>query len=173
MAKEEDELENFKKRVSIEEPNKVKKPKTVAGIKITDYNLALTEVSEILKQLGKEYTDKIPQEVLELIEKNKYKNSNFKFDINKKIADQEIHDETLEVLAYLNCNYWLEGNEKNNYEKLLQENYYKIEDEKRKKYNPEDVFKKNRNSSQELQIQVTKTSIWSKIIKKISGLIKK
>lgn len=137
-----------------------------------DYQLAFAETSEILKQLGKKYIDKIPKEVLNLIEDQKNKNINFKFDINKKIADQKIHNETLEVLAYINYNYWLDSNEKNNFEKVLQKNFNEIENDKRKKYNPDSIFKKT-NNTQELQIQVVKMSFWKKIIKRIGALIKK
>lgn len=140
--------------------------------KNNDYQLAFAETSEILKQLGKKYIDKIPKEILNLIEEQKNKNINFKFDINKKIADQKIHNETLEVLAYINYNYWLDSNEKNNFEKVLQKNFNEIENDKRKKYNPDSIFKKT-NNTQELQIQVVKMSFWKKIIKRIGALIKK
>ncbi len=140
--------------------------------KNNEYQIAFAETSEILKQLGKKYIDKIPKEVLNLIEEQKNKNINFKFDINKKIADQKIHDETLELLAYINYNYWLDSNEKNNFEKVLQKNFNEIENDKRKKYNPDSIFKKT-NNTQELQIQVVKMSFWKKIIKRIGALIKK
>lgn len=141
--------------------------------KNNDYQLAFAETSEILKQLGKKYIDKIPKEVLNLIEEQKNKNINFKFDINKKIADQKIHNETLEVLAYINYNYWLDNNEKNKFEKVLQNNFNEIENDKRKKYNPDNIFKKTNNDTQELQIQVVKMSFWKKVIKRIGALIKK
>ena len=140
--------------------------------KNNEYQLAFAETSEILKQLGKKHIDKIPKEVLNLIEEQKNKNINFKFDINKKIADQKIHNEKLEVLAYINYNYWLDSNEKNNFEKVLQKNFNEIEKDKRKKYNPDSIFKKT-NNTQELQIQVVKMSFWKKIIKRIGALIKK
>lgn len=141
--------------------------------KKTDFYMAFTETSEILKQLGKKYIDKIPKEVLNIIEQYKYENSNFKFDINKKIEDQEIHNETLEVLAYINYNYWLDNDDKSNFNRLLQNNFNKIESEKRKKYNLEALFQKKEDYSKELQIQVAKMCFWKKIIKKIGELIKK
>lgn len=141
--------------------------------KTTDYYLAFTEISEILKQLGKKYIDKIPQEVLNVIEQNKYENSNFKFYISKKIGEQKIHKETLEILAYLNYNFWLDNVEKSKFEKILQRNSYEIDCIKREKYNPEDIFKKKKKNVQELQIQVVKESFGKKIIKKIGELIKK
>ena len=107
-----------------------------------------------------------------MIENQKNKNINFKFDINKKIAEQKIHNETLEVLAYINYNFWLDSNEKNNFEKVLQKNFNEIENDKRKKYNPDSIFKKT-NTTQELQIQVVKMSFWKKIIRRIGALIKK
>lgn len=140
---------------------------------MADYCLAFTETSEILRQLGKKYIDKIPKEVLNLIEQQKYKDNNFKFDINKKIADQEIHNETLEVLAYINYNYWLENEDKIIFEKILQKNLNLIENEKREKYKPDDIFKKRNPISKKLQIQVVEISFWKKIIRKIGELIKK
>ena len=139
--------------------------------KESDYYIALTEISEILKKLGERYIEKIPQEILNLIEQYKDKDSNFTFDITKKIADQNIHNETIEMLAYINYNYWLDKEDKIKFERILQNNFEKIESEKRKKYDPENIFK-NKNNIEELKLQVVEESFWKKIIKKIGELIK-
>lgn len=145
---------------------------------MTNYEIAFSETNEILKQLGEKYISKIPKEILELIVTHKDKNHRFSFDINKKIEDQNIHDETIEVLAFLSYNYWFADEDKKKLGNILQTNLNELEEEKKKNYNLANMFKKKNdininNDLNELSVLKTKVGFWHRIINFIGDFIKK
>lgn len=80
---------------------------------LVDYGIALAETDEILGKMEEEYIAKIPKEIIEYIVKYKNKDWKFKYNLEKELEEQDIHIETIEILSYLNLNYWSEGEEKN------------------------------------------------------------
>ena len=105
-----------------------------------EYSNAYTEVLEILKYVKKEDYEKIPKEIINIFKKQSNKNYNFKFDITKKINDQEILYKTKIILAILFRDYWATDRQK---EIILSKEKFDrslIENEKREKYNPDKLF---------------------------------
>jgi len=86
---------------------------------------ALVEVDEILKYLVDYERKKIPNEVFEFIAKNKDQNYKWELDKNKKFNEQNLMEETLGILAYINMKYLL-----TNEQSRLMEKFYKMNDKK-------------------------------------------
>ena len=72
----------------------------------------LTEVDEILKYLPKESFNKIPLNILEYINKNKDNNYIWKFDEEKKLYEQNLNNDTIAILSYINAEYLVNPEQK-------------------------------------------------------------
>lgn len=67
---------------------------------------AYAEVDAILNLMDERYTKMIPKKIRTMIKAKKTKDYNKKIVSNKSLAEQEISDEALSILAALNYNYW-------------------------------------------------------------------
>ena len=105
----------------------------------------LVELDEILNQLNKEELSKIPVDIRNAITEKKDKQYIWRYDKSKKLEDQNINRKTIAMLSYLNMEYLLNEEQKLVMKKLHRINEAKQEEEKRKKYNPENLFKKDSN----------------------------
>lgn len=138
---------------------------------------AYTEVLEIIKYFPKEEYNKIPLEKIQYFQKNM--DNNYNFIINPKIdlRKQNISKEANAIIIKLYYDYFATEDEKNKIYERLKLNQNKLEEKKREKYNPDDIFKnKNLNFNKEkldiIKIQEDKISIFSKIINKIKSLFR-
>ena len=78
----------------------------------TKERIAFKEANEIINIMGKEYEDKIPKKLLELLkneEEKEYK-TNIKRDLDFK--HQNISRTALILLNYINRKYWIDSEEK-------------------------------------------------------------
>ncbi len=139
---------------------------------------AYTEAVVIINNLKKEDYDKIPISYINYLEENCNPNYEFKYDISKRFSQQKVLDETKSVMFYLFEKFGATDKQKQiveNYKKLY---YQKIEEEKKKIYDPNDIFKQSNkstieniveNSSNDNKIIIynEQQNIFSKIIKKI------
>ncbi len=110
-------------------------------------NKRLCEVEYILNKLEKSYQGKIPKEIWQFINENKDKTYIYNCDDNKKLIDNNIHIDTIAILTYINIQYLLNEEQKkliNN--KLLNDNSI-FENNMREKYNPDNLFKKQKNEA--------------------------
>ena len=144
---------------------------------MANYYIAIAEANEILNYVENKYISKIPTDFFEMIRTYKTESCNFKYDITKSLSEQECHKETLELLSYINYNFWLDEKEKDNYKKIYYNNFIKIEDEKREKYNPDNLFKEknenNTNKEEYLPVLIKdNTNFFVKIIRKLIAIIK-
>lgn len=138
------------------------------------YLKAYKEVIEVLKFVPKESVDKIPQTMIDTFKEKMDLNYDFKVDINKSFEEQELLDETKAILANIFRDYWATPYQKERI--FAKENYdrQKMEEEKKDRYNPNDIFnKKNKvdnesrikeNNSNSLPIEVKKDKFYQKII---------
>jgi len=121
--------------------------------------MAYAEVVEVLDNMSLEDKNKIPEKVYDFfIEKS---SKDYIKHLNKNIAlcDQEIREDTKEILAILLTNYWCKTeNEKNNLLKLFRANELKYQEELREKYNPDDIFRK-RNQKIETKENIIKNEV--------------
>lgn len=127
-----------------------------------------SEVYDILNMLGTEYIEKIPTKLYTHIEKERNKNKINNFSLDKSIENQNINDETMDFIAYLNMQYWTDAEERERLIQRYSENDLRIEQELYKKYNPDNIFKKSVNTQNETEhihteLVVYKQSIFTKI----------
>ncbi len=108
------------------------------------YAKAYKEVLEIIKYFPKEEFNKIPKEKTEFFKQNM--DQNYKFSINPQIdlSKQNISKEANAIIVNLYQDYFATEEEKAKINKILELNELKAEQEKRKKYNIEDIFKNKR-----------------------------
>ena len=146
---------------------------------MANYYMALDEVDEILNHMDNKFISKIPNDIIEIIRNYKSGNNNFKYDLTKPLSEQNLQKETLEILSYLNYNFWLNEDDKKKYKKIYYDNFLKNENEKRLKYNPDDIFKdrlKNNIEPKEnvlMPIKKEKNNFFINLIRKLKAIIKK
>lgn len=87
-----------------------------------EYNKRLVEVDEILRHLCQTDYNKIPEEIKEVIEKNKDKEYVWKYDNTKKLKEQDVSDDTIAIVSYINMEYLLNDEQKKFVERLHEQN---------------------------------------------------
>lgn len=98
-----------------------------------DKKIIYSEVFEILKNIDKEMVMKIPNDVLKIIKSNRDPNYNKHINWNKKLSEQNLQKETINIIGFLNYNYWCDTTEKKEkYQNIVLNNKYKVEHEKSK-----------------------------------------
>lgn len=105
------------------------------------YRKAYTEVLEILSHFPSNEYSKIPSERIEFYKKNMDKDYIYKINPEKALSEQDISIEANAILVSLFRDYFASEKEKQILNNLLNENQKRLEDEKRKKYNPNKIFK--------------------------------
>lgn len=85
---------------------------------MVDYNKRLVEVYEVLKYLSEDDYRKIPKSLIEAIKQNKDKNYNWYYNAAKKLKDQDLCDDTIAILSYINMNFLLNDKQKEFVNKL-------------------------------------------------------
>ena len=156
------------------------------------YNMAYAEVLEILKYLPESELRKIPQDEIKFLENNMDKNYKFAIDPEKALEEQNISRKANAILVVYFKKYFTNDVQKQKLNEILTRNQQIVENEARKKYNPEDIFRKNNNQTidnnqnvknqQKLdekketgnkQLAPYKKSIFRRIIEKIKNFFKK
>ncbi len=107
-----------------------------------NYKKALKQVYMILKFVGKDITDKIPIDMLNFIEENMDKDYFFVLDENIELEEQELMDETLGIISLIWRDYLCSDEERKKLQAEDSERQKQFENEQRKKYNPDSIFKK-------------------------------
>jgi len=91
------------------------------------------------------------------------KDYNFKVDINKSFEEQELLPETKAIFANIFRDYWATPAQR---EKILAKEKYdrrKIEEEKREKYNPDNIF--NDKQNEKIQAETEENNLPTEIKK--------
>lgn len=117
-----------------------------------EYANAYKEVIEILKYIPKEEYDKIPKNRIALFEKKANKNYKFTYNPNVSLEKQNVSKRANAIIVILFRDYWATPEQR---KKIIAKQNYdrkKMEMEKVKKYNPDDIFK-NKNVNDQIQRQ--------------------
>lgn len=109
----------------------------------TSYAKAYTEVLEIIKYFPKEEYDKIPTEKIEFYENNMDQDYIFTINPELDLSEQNISPEANAIIINLFTDYFATEEQKSKIKNILEENSQKEELEKREKYNPDNIFKKD------------------------------
>ncbi len=154
------------------------------------YSNAYVELIEILKRLPTDEFNKIPKIYVDNLNKNKNQNYHFIYDETKEPNEQNFMTETKAIFVDLYIRYIATDDEKDVWKEYDKYCFQKIENEKKKKYDKDNLFDSNsnkieRNSKEKLDkknIDATDNSIENKgnlivynesFIKKIFNAIKK
>lgn len=111
------------------------------------YSKAYVEVLEIISHFSEEDFKKIPKSEIDFYNENKDNEYEFKINLNIDLNEQNISREANAILVALYRDYFATENQKQILEKLLKQNEQKEEEKKREKYNPDDIFKKDKEDS--------------------------
>lgn len=145
------------------------------------FSKAYVEVLEILSNISKEDVNKIPRDILNVMEKNKDKNYTFEFDNDKTLEEQSLMRETKAILAYIFVNYWSSPEQKETIEKKFNNDIRKSEKSKEEKYST-DIFEtirenkeneKQRKKCENMQIKAyRKENFLSRLFRKMKKIFK-
>lgn len=133
-----------------------------------------SEVYQVLNLLGNEYIDKLPKSLFNMLEEKRDINYEPKYTEDIPLNKQNIKNETLSIIALLHLNYWCENvNEKNELNQMLKNNEDRYQDELRKKYDSDNIFKKRVQENiikKEVALVEYKEPIFRKLINKIKNI---
>ena len=68
-----------------------------------------SEVYEVLMCLGERFIEKIPYKLMNLIKEEKLDSYNPKYDLSLPLEEQNIKEETIDMIALFYLNYWCES----------------------------------------------------------------
>lgn len=134
-----------------------------------------TQVYEILEILGDEYISKIPIELYENIKNNRDKQYITNIDIDMEFNEENLSQEALELLAFINMEYWVDDTKKDE----LNKKYRKIYENVKGLDDIEKIFKKrafsenNIDNIKSVEIIKYKNSFLNNLLNKIKKLLKK
>lgn len=136
----------------------------------------LVEVECVLNKMNEQNIKKIPQEFWEFLNKNKDINYNFKYDDSKSITENNVHIDTISLLTYINMNFLLDAEAKKEMISLLNEDEIIAEEQRRKQYNPDSIFKNRidkhiEQTSENVNMIEYKESVFQKIISKLRNFL--
>ena len=103
-----------------------------------EYSIAFAEVLDILQHSEIEIIEKIPLEIIKKIKEKSSKEYVSKIDKDKNIA---ISDKAEAILAVIYQDYLCEDDEIDEFNNQIIENEKYYQEELRKKYNPDKIFK--------------------------------
>ena len=147
---------------------------------IDNYPKAYKEVLEVLKYVPQESVDKIPEEMLNMFKLKMDESWYFKIDENKPFEEQNLLDETKAIFANIFRDYWATPYQREKIEAREKYELEKIEEEKRKKNNPDDIFKNNKvqeEKTQEIEnslpVEVKREKFFERLVNFIKKLFNK
>lgn len=88
-----------------------------------------SEVYAILNMLGKEYIDKLPKDIYNIIEEEKSSEYNPVYATTVALDRQVVKKESISIIAFLHLNYWCNEEEKIKLRELFDENEDKYQEE--------------------------------------------
>lgn len=145
------------------------------------YGVAYSEILEILKYIPIEDYNRIPKEKIEIFETYANKEYTFEYDPNKTLKEQNVSNITKEIIILLFRDCWATEVQRNKI--IAKQNYdrIKLEEKKKEKYNPNDLFRKNdinknilNQSKENMQVIEYKEQKWyQKIFTKILKIFRK
>lgn len=140
---------------------------------------AYSEIDEFLGLLSEEQRNEIPKKLRDFFKEEKDIEYIKNIDKDIPIKDQNLKEETLAIIALLNLQYWCKDEEeKKRLKAIYAQNEKEYQDMLYEKYNPNDIFKKDKtttetNIKQEENMKIIeyKEPIFKRIINKILNFL--
>lgn len=140
---------------------------------------AVVELNTILENTSPEVLEKIPEKFIKFMKSIASTTYQFEYDKTKPLEEQNIKPKTKGLIALIYKDFLCDEKEKqeylNNISKVLED----VEQEKRKMYNPDDIFKKKvqkevkEERTNNLSLQIKQENLLVKIISFIKRLFGK
>lgn len=107
------------------------------------YSIAIAETLFYLKGINQKDIEKIPKNFIKFLNENASSNYICDFDYTKPLNELNLTKEAKGLISMICLNYWCETEEqKTHFKNKLDENEIKYQEELKKKYNPDTMFKK-------------------------------
>ena len=144
------------------------------------YSEAATEVLTILEHTEIEEVNKIPKNFIKFLKENSSKTYKTDFDFSKPINELNLKQKTQSILAIIYLKYWANEEEKKAFKKRINENEEKYQQELKKQYSTDNLFKTKKgiienfeNQTQKnLMPEVKKENFIQKIINKMKKIFR-
>ena len=139
---------------------------------------AAVEFNSILEYTSEDLKNKIPKKFLEFLQSIQSETYKFEYDKTKKLDEQKLKPKTRGLIALVYQDYICNDAEKEEYIQKSQKIIQQIEENKREKYNPNDIFKdkkieNDKDTTNTVEIVEYKESIIKRIIRKIKNIFTK
>lgn len=139
---------------------------------------AAVEFNSILEYTSEDLKNKIPKKFLDFLQSIQSETYKFEYDKTKKLDEQKLKPKTRGLIALVYQDYICNEAEKEEYIQKSQKLIKQIEESKREKYNPNDIFKdkkieNDRDTTNTVEIVEYKESIIKRIIRKIKNIFTK
>lgn len=136
-----------------------------------------SEVYQVLNILGNEYITRLPKSLYNMLEEKRDTTYNPKYTDEITLDMQNIKKESLNILALLHFNYWCDSYEqKLELQNILEENEKVHEENLKKKYDSENLFKNKKNvytkktAENSMAVVEYKENIFKRFINKIKNI---
>lgn len=147
--------------------------------KIINYKKALVEVDAVLSCLDYNEYKKIPTNIINAIENNKDEEYMYEYDEELEYEDWSLMPETKAILYNIFKQYLATEEQRKYLQQKERLENYKIESKKIKKYNSENLFKKEKGQEEEKNVQeennkliVKRDSSFKKILEKLKSIFR-
>ena len=135
-----------------------------------------SEVYSILNLLGKEYIDKLPKQLYQMIQEKRDISYCPSYDMSIDINEQNISEQALAMITLFNMKCWSNEEEKEKIQKSLDENEKEYQAKMEKIYDLSFLKKEQSNAGENIEIKeitVYKENLFTKILNKLKSLFKK
>ena len=145
--------------------------------KINNYKKALVEVDAVLSCLDYNEYKKIPSNIIDAIEINKDEEYTYDYDEELEYEDWSLMPETKAILYNIFKKYLATEEQRKYLQQKERLENYKIESEKIKKYNSENLFKKEKEAKKVEQEEnneliVKRDSSFKRILEKLKSIFR-
>lgn len=145
--------------------------------KIINYKKALVEVDAVLSCLDYNEYKKIPANIIDAIENNKDEEYTYDYDEELEYEDWSLMPETKAILYNIFKKYLATEEQRKYLQQKERLGNYKIESEKIKKYNSENLFKKEKEvkkveQEENNELIVKRDSSFKKILEKLKSIFR-
>ena len=145
--------------------------------KINNYKKALVEVDAVLSCLDYNEYKKIPTNIIDAIENNKDEEYTYDYDEELEYEDWSLMPETKAILYNIFKKYLATADQRKYLQQKERLGNYKIESEKIKKYNSENLFKKEKEvkkveQEENNELIVKRDSSFKRILEKLKSIFR-
>lgn len=145
--------------------------------KINNYKKALVEVDAVLSCLDYNEYKKIPTDIIDAIENNKDEEYTYDYDEELEYEDWSLMPETKAILYNIFKKYLATEEQRKYLQQKERLENYKIESEKIKKYNSENLFKKEKEvkkveQEENNELIVKRDSSFKRILEKLKSIFR-